>query len=45
MMQEEIAHKGVAVVTPRTKIPPNRFLVAHQSDSFDATIGLISDLA
>lgn len=45
MMQEEIAHNKLAVVTSRTKIPPNRFLVAHQSDSFDATIGLISDLA
>ena len=45
MMQEEIAHNKLAVVTSRTKIPPNRFLVAQQSDSFDATIGLISDLA
>lgn len=45
MMQPEIAEKKLAVVTSRAKIPPNRFLVAHPSDSLDATMTLISDLA
>ncbi|MEO6623527.1 MAG: LysR family transcriptional regulator [Burkholderiaceae bacterium] len=45
MMQEEIGEKRLAVLSSRTGIPPNRFLVAHQSDSFDATMTLISDLA
>lgn len=45
MMQEEIASRKLAVVRARANIPPNRFLVAHQSDSFDTTMTLISDLA
>lgn len=45
MMQSEVAARKLVVVTSRVKIPPNRFLVAHQSDSFDATMTLISDLA
>lgn len=45
MMAQEITEGKLAVVAARTKIPPNRFLVAYQSDSFDATLSLISDLA
>ena len=45
MMRDEIAQGKLTVVSSRGRIPPNRFLVAHQSDSFDATMTLISDLA
>ena len=45
MMKDEIAGNKLAVVTSKADIPPNRFLVAHQSDSFDTTMTLISDLA
>lgn len=45
MMQEEVANGKLVVVAPRAKFPANRFLVAHQSETFDTTVTLISDLA
>lgn len=45
MLQEEVAKRKLTVVAPQAKFPANRFLVAHQSETFDATVTLISDLA
>lgn len=45
MMKEDIAAKRLVVLHPSAGIPPNRFLVAHHSDGFDATMTLISDMA
>ncbi|MEO7241945.1 MAG: LysR family transcriptional regulator [Variovorax sp.] len=45
MLRAEIAQKKLALVAPQNKFPDNRFLVAHQSDGFDATVSVISGVA
>ena len=45
MMREQIRRRELTVLAPDVEFPPHRFLVAHQSRSFDSTAHLISDLA
>ena len=45
MMRDEVASNTLVVVAARRRFPDNRFLVAHQSEAFDTTMTLISDLA
>lgn len=45
LMQKELRQKKLMLAAPGEKFPANRFLVAHQAETFDTTVTLISDLA
>ena len=45
MMREEIRGHELKVVAPDLAFPPNRFVVAHPSRSFDSTSQVIAELA
>ena len=45
LMQEELRQKKLMLAAPDETFPANRFLVAHQAQTFDTTVTLISDLA
>ena len=45
LMQEELRQKKLVLAAPDETFPANRFLVAHQTQTFDTTVTLISDLA
>jgi DNA-binding transcriptional LysR family regulator len=45
LMQKELRQKKLMLAAPGQTFPANRFLVAHQSETFDTTVTLISDLA
>lgn len=45
LMRDEIKRRQLVVLEAQGVLSPNRFLVAHQSRSFDSTVYVIADLA
>jgi DNA-binding transcriptional LysR family regulator len=45
LMQVELRQNKLTLAAPQETFPANRFLVAHQTETFDSTVTLISDLA
>lgn len=45
LMREELKKGMLVLAAPQETFPPNRFLIAHQAETFDNTVTLISDLA